>query len=54
MFVPYVLLQVIWCAIAIISSCDRTSHTTKLESKMLRIAYGRCYNHFTFYTQIEN
>ncbi|MEH2462662.1 MAG: hypothetical protein V7K23_02515 [Nostoc sp.] len=33
---------------------DRTPHTTKLESKMLTIAYERHNNHFTFYTQIEN
>ncbi|MEH2396051.1 hypothetical protein [Nostoc sp.] len=46
-------MMILW-AIAIISSCDRTSHTTKLESKMLRIAYERHNNHFSFYTQIEN
>ncbi|MEH2123527.1 hypothetical protein [Nostoc sp.] len=38
----------------IISSSDRTSHSTTLESKMLRIAYERYDNHFPFYTQIEN
>ncbi len=39
---------------SIISSCDRTPQTTKLESKMLKIAYERYNNHFPFYTQIEN
>ncbi|MEH2258413.1 hypothetical protein [Nostoc sp.] len=55
MLVLYVLLQVVWCDRTPSSpGSDRTPHSITLESKMLRIAYERYYNHFPFYTQIEN
>ncbi|MDF5734227.1 MAG: hypothetical protein PUQ00_00625 [Nostoc sp. S13] len=54
MLLLYVLLQVVWFALSIISSSDRLPQNTKLKTNMLRIAYGRYNNHFPFYIQIEN